>query len=63
MLFISNFQSKTTEESQKKLSLEMQNIRDEMGRWKPRVSGPSKPWQSDSEPMNNSTTMKQKQLN
>lgn len=30
-MFISNFQNKTTEENKRKLSLEMQKIREEMG--------------------------------
>lgn len=30
-MFISNFQNKTTEENQRKLSLEMQKIREEIG--------------------------------
>lgn len=35
MLFLYNFQNKTTEENQRKLSSEMQKIREEMGEWEP----------------------------
>lgn len=45
MTFVSNFQNKTAEENQRKLSLEMQKIQEEMGKNESLIGSVKMRWQ------------------